>query len=237
MSNATLHTPVRPVGEKVAFAAGHVDINLALSEYEKGAVMNPFDAQAEFEDERFKGIILEAAHVQDKHFYNCLFLNCSFCETEFRRCRFVDCTFQGCDLSMVRFGDSSFAETRFVESKAVGINWALVAWPRYTLESPIRFKDCVLNYSTFIGLALRKISFEGCTANDVDFSEADLTEADFANAVLTKSRFRQTNLTRANFVGATEYSIDITANTVTKAKFSFPEAITLLYSVDICLIE
>jgi fluoroquinolone resistance protein len=199
--------------------------------------MNPFDAQAEFEDEHFKDIVLETAHVHGRHFYNCLFLDCSFCETEFRQCRFVDCTFQGCDLSLARFGDSSFSETRFVESKAVGINWALATWPGYTLESPIRFKDCVLNYSTFIGLSLRKIGFVGCTANDVDFSEADLTEADFGDAVLTRSRFRQTNLTRANFVGATEYAIDITTNTVTKAKFSFPEAITLLYSVDIELVE
>jgi uncharacterized protein YjbI with pentapeptide repeats len=138
---------------------------------------------------------------------------------------------------MIRLEDTSFSETRFVGSKAVGVNWALAAWPGYTVESPIRFEDCVLNYSTFIGLTLHKIGFTGCTASDVDFSEADLTEADFANAVLTKSRFRQTNLTRANFVGATEYSIDITANTVTKARFSFPEAMALLYSVDICLVE
>ncbi len=199
--------------------------------------MTSFDAQAEYEDERFKDVVLEAAQVQDKHFYNCAFVDCAFGETAFHRCRFVDCTFQGCDLSMIRLEDTSFSETRFVGSKAVGVNWALAAWPGYTVESPIHFENCVLNYSTFIGLTLHKIGFTGCTASDVDFSEADLTEADFANAVLTKSRFRQTNLTRANFVGATEYSIDITANTVTKAKFSFPEAMALLYSVDICLVE
>lgn len=95
----------------------------------------------------------------------------------------------------------------------------------------------MLDYGTFIGLKLHKISFQACSLKDVEFSEADLTQADFRKAILTNSRFRNTNLTRADFTNASNYAIDVSHNNVEKARFSMPEAIALLHCMDIELVE
>jgi uncharacterized protein YjbI with pentapeptide repeats len=94
-----------------------------------------------------------------------------------------------------------------------------------------------VDFSAFIGLKLRKLVLTKCSAKEVEFSEADLTSADLRGTDLTKSRFQQTNLMRANFEGATNYSIDLATNKITKARFSLPEALSLLYGLDIVLVE
>jgi fluoroquinolone resistance protein len=58
------------------------------------------------------------------------------------------------------------------------------------------------------------------------------TLTDFSN-----SRFQHTNLTEADFTGATNYAIAASLNTLKKTKFSLPEAMSLLYSLDIILTE
>ena len=52
---------------------------------------------------------------------------------------------------------------------------------------------------------------------------------------LTDSRFNHTNLTEADFSDATHYNISAVDNTLKKTRFSLPEAISLLYSLDIIL--
>jgi hypothetical protein len=44
-------------------------------------------------------------------------------------------------------------------------------------------------------------------------------------------------LTQADFTGATNYAIAASLNTLKKTKFSLPEAMSLLYSLDIILTE
>jgi uncharacterized protein YjbI with pentapeptide repeats len=199
--------------------------------------MNPFESQDEYENQSFAGITLEAHQIRAKTFYHCTFAHCRFRETEFRKCQFSDCTFQECDLSLVTVEGSSFRNTEFKKSKLIGVNWSVASWSKFVLQSPLTFYECVIDYSTFIGLALHNISFKGCMAREVEFAEADLSGADFSHAVLTRSRFRNTNLTGANFKDAADYTIDVTLNKVSKATFSLPEAIALLRSLDIKLEE
>ena len=72
---------------------------------------------------------------------------------------------------------------------------------------------------------------------DVDFRECDLSQADFAGTDLADSLFLATNLTQADFSRARNYQIDPSQNIVDEAKFSLPEAMSLLYSMDIVLVE
>jgi uncharacterized protein YjbI with pentapeptide repeats len=69
----------------------------------------------------------------------------------------------------------------------------------------------------------------------VNFAETDLTEADCTRTDFSEGRFLHTNLTEADFTGAAHYAIDATTNTLSKTKFSLPEAMSLLYSLDIVL--
>ena len=72
---------------------------------------------------------------------------------------------------------------------------------------------------------------------DVDFREADLSQADFAGTDLSDSLFLATDLTEADLSRACNYRIDPSQNAVKKAKFSLSEAMSLLYSLDIVLVE
>lgn len=80
---------------------------------------------------------------------------------------------------------------------------------------------------------MKQASFQGCKVRDVYFTETNLTEADFSDADLQGTIFHQCNLTKADFRGAKNYAIDPLSNQIKKAKFSFPEAISLLRSFDI----
>ncbi len=105
------------------------------------------------------------------------------------------------------------------------------------LLNSVNFVDCDLSYSVFIGLTLRKMIVTKCVAKDVDFAEADLTQADFTYTDLAESQFLHTNLTEADFTHARNYWIDAGLNTLKQARFSLPEAIALLRSMNIVLVE
>ena len=186
-------------------------------------------------DETISGVDLAGTTIIAGEFHDCIFLNCSFAETVFESCRFVDCLFRGCDLSLAQVPYSSFASARFEQSRVQGVNWTKAKWEANWLGKPPVFVDSTINHSTFIGLQLKGIVIKDCSSADVDFREADLTGADFSGSDLSKSLFGKTNLTKANLGSARNYHIDPRQNTLTKAKFSLPEAISLLYSMDIVL--
>jgi uncharacterized protein YjbI with pentapeptide repeats len=132
---------------------------------------------------------------------------------------------------------SAFSVTRFEDSKVIGVDWTRADWAATRLGDPIGFSRCAINHSTFIGLRLPGIQITGCSAVNVDFREADLSKANFAGTDLSDSLFSNTNLTEADLSCARNYRIAPGQNTLKQAKFSFPEAISLLYSLDIVLTE
>lgn len=198
--------------------------------------MGQFDGQTEFVNEHFKEVAYKGEEISNE-FLDCTFSDCSFGEVLFKNCRFHDCVFSRCDLSLAKVVGSSFQNTRFEKSKVIGINWTLASWSKFLQKSPVHFYECVLDYSTFIGLSLKAIRIIECRARDVDFSEADLSEVDFSNTDLSGSHFRHTSLIKANFESASNYSIDVNLNEVSQARFSLPEAVSLLRSLDIVLVE
>lgn len=193
-------------------------------------------AEAEHSDRTFKNLQCQGEELCAVEFYECRLIDCSFAESVFQQCRFIGCTFEGCDLSLAHVPGCTFRDTTFVKSKLIGIDWTKAVWGRKQgILNSAHFIESTLNYSTFIGLELPQMRMVRCVARDVDFAEADLTAADFTRTDLTDSRFWQTNLTQADFTGATGYSITATLNTLKKTRFSLPEAISLLYSLDIVL--
>jgi uncharacterized protein YjbI with pentapeptide repeats len=200
-------------------------------------VISRIGTQTRYTDQVFKQENLEQAQLVSSEFYDCAFIGCSFAEAVLRFCRFTNCTFQRCDLSLVQVPGSSFSLTRFEESKVVGIDWTRGDWAATGLGDPIGFFTCAISHSTFIGLSLRGIQIRDCVAVDVDFRETDLSQADFTGTDLSGSLFSNTNLTEADLSDARNYHIAPGQNVLTKAKFSLPEAMSLLYSLDIDLTE
>ena len=99
----------------------------------------------------------------------------------------------------------------------------------------ISFIESSINHSTFIGMDLTGIKILNSSVQDVDFREADLSKADFSGSDLTKSIFGKTILSGADLRRARNYHINPCLNKLTGAKFAMPEALALLYSMDILL--
>jgi fluoroquinolone resistance protein len=191
--------------------------------------VSTFDRDS-YEKETFSGLQLGEETVTGVTFEECVFENCSFISTKLEACRFLTTTFTGCVLSAVMPLNSRFDEATFKQCKVIGIDWTRTAETR-----KLRFADCQLNYSNFRFLKLPGLRMERCEVKDADFIEARLKGASFAKSNLEKTRFFKTDLTEADFRGASNYSIDPAANTVKKARFSLPEAIALLESLEIIL--
>lgn len=185
-----------------------------------------------FSNEDFSGIKLAS-----KEFDGCTFNECNFSEAILSRCNFVDCEFNKCNLSMLNVEYSKFSDVVFYESKLIGVNWTTAAWASLAFSSPLKFYKCIINDSSFFGLAFQDLVIEECKAHNVDFREGDFSGANFTYTDFSGCFFNNTNLGRADFSEASNYDIDIYQNTITQAKFSRFEAVRLLDSLDIELID
>ena len=188
-------------------------------------------------DQIYTSCNADRSRIHSSEFIDCSFIDCTFIEAELKDCRFVNCKFRNCDLSLGKIIGSTFINTSFDQSKIIGGNWAQADWSASDLGTPISFNKSALNHSTFIGLSLQGIQIIDCQAVNVDFREADLTKADFAGSDLSESLFIHTNLSAADLSRARNYQINPGMNTLEKAKFSLPEAMSLLDSMDIILTD
>lgn len=188
----------------------------------------------EHDDVVFEGLRVPGANLQDRRFTACEFRDCAFPEADFTGTHFNDCAFTSCDLSMATVEACAFTQCRFVDCKIMGANWAVIEQEGRFLK-PFDFERCTLDYCTFIGLKLAQVGFIDCVAHDVDYSECDLTGADFREADLAESRFMHADLRKADFRAARNYSIVPSLNQLEGAKFSLPEAASLLTNMGIIL--
>ncbi len=192
---------------------------------------------AHYINRKFEKGTLTGERIAAAEFIESTFIRCDFSETIFEACRFTDCSFDGCDLTMVQFPDCTFAGVAFKDTRVMGVDWTRADWPRLGGGERITFADCVISHSTFIGLSLRELQLVRCTAADVDFREADLSRASFVDTDLAESIFQNSDLTQADFSRARNYRIDPAQNKIYRAKFSLPEALSLLYSMDIEMVD
>jgi fluoroquinolone resistance protein len=168
--------------------------------------------------------------IRSRAFEECEFNACSFIDTRFEKCKFLECKFNDCILSAVIPMDCRFQNIKFSRCKAIGIDWTKTQH----LED-LDFTECQINYSNFKLLHLPKTRMVKCEAKEVDFIETDFSNGDFRNTDFENSRFFKTNLTGADFKGAINYLIDVKNNTIKKARFSLPEALSLLSGLEIII--
>jgi len=190
-----------------------------------------------FEDAIFRGLQHGTTKIAFKEFVDVKFVKCSFQDSAFVDCKFINCTFNNCNLTMLGVDRSQFSNVVFEECQAVGINWTKASWDKKGFFRSIHFHGCTLNYSSFFGLKLPKMKMTDCVAHEVDFGQADVTDGIFTGTDFGGSIFMQTTLTSANFVGASNYHIAPLHNVLKKAKFSLPEALSLLHGLEITLVD
>jgi fluoroquinolone resistance protein len=195
------------------------------------------EGKSEYWSEKFENVDFSGREISSKEFDGCTFEKCDFSEAIFNRCNFVDCEFISCNLSMVKIEYSKYSDVCFQESKLIGINWTKVSWSKLIFDSPIKFYKSILNDCSFYGLSLQGLVVEECKAHNVDFREGNFSNSNFTYTDLSGSFFSNTNLSGADFSEAINYDIDIYRNIIEKAKFSRFEAVRLLYSLEIELVD
>jgi uncharacterized protein YjbI with pentapeptide repeats len=161
-------------------------------------------------------------------FEDCLFDHCALQGRDLRGAKFIDCAFDTCDLAVVGVVDCTFLRSRFSGCRLSGVNWSLAR----TLESVV-FDGCQLNDGTFLGLRLSACEFVRCVACATSFRDAILSRAKFCESDLSRAEFVNCDLRGADFRGALNYVISPADNRLEKARFSLPEAITLLTGLGI----
>lgn len=188
-------------------------------------------------DQTFSQFDYATREFTDQEFDNCLFDGCDFSEAHFYHCSFTDCTFTHCNLNLLQVAHSKFTDVKFMDCKALGIDWTKAYWRGLNLGAPLWFQRCLINSSSFYGLQQTNMVIESCRAHDVDFREADLSGANFSDSDLTHSLFGNTNLTDTNFQNASNYDINLNNNILKNAQFSRYEAVRLLEYLGLRLVD
>ncbi len=181
-----------------------------------------FNADNSFNDSITKKESLE--------FVACQFFGTDFSEINFSRLKFIDCEFIECNLSNSSLRGAFFRHAIFLRSKLIGLNWTEVL-----SVSNCSFLECIMDYSVFHSMNLKKFVFTECKMLEVEFSAAQLSKASLNYCMLKGASFNKANLSEADLRGSADYYIDVRYTEVRKAKFSMPEALSLLSSLDITL--
>ena len=184
-----------------------------------------------FEDEIFSERHLpQNTKIAEVEFHGCTFINCKFSKVIFFDCRFENCRFQNCDLSSILITHSVFDGVLFEESKLTGIQWADSGIPL-----DVKFRQCSLNYCSFIGVDLRGTEMTNCIIKEADFSETNLSKSNCRYSDFTGARFANTNLQYTDLSHASNYSIHPDGNKLKKTVFSSPDVLSLLDAYDIVI--
>lgn len=202
--------------------------------------MTSLFADSDFEQRTFNDMECCDDLILYKFFNDCSFVNCNFTNTKFDGCNFNNCRFENCNLSLVKIPGCYIHATCFTTCKLVGIDWTAATWKvssKRRVPFTNQFRESILDYSLFVGLNLSGVEMVGCMAREVYFERANLQHGNFANTDFSGAIFTNCDLSGSDLSEARNYSINPTYNTLTKAKFSLPEAMSLIYTLDIELVD
>jgi uncharacterized protein YjbI with pentapeptide repeats len=183
------------------------------------------------EGKDFKNVNYNDNEPQKGDYENCTFSNCIFANTNLAHFNFIECKFENCDLSMAKLKATSFRDVCFKGCKLLGLHFD--DCNDFLLS--FQFEDCVLNFSSFYKLKLKKSSFINCKLIEAEFVETNLTNSNFENCDLNGAVFENTILEKSDFRTSFNYSIDPEKNKMKKAKFSFQGIAGLLDKYNITI--
>ena len=187
--------------------------------------------------EEFEKVVLYQMSIKNAEFEECTFISCDFSETVFRSCRFIDCHFINCNMSVMKLTDSKLSGCSFESCKMVGIDWTMCDWKSLLVIEPMKFYQCILNDSNFLGISMDRIEMKECSAKELDFRSGSFKNANFSKSDFKEALFGNTHLEYANFTDACNTNIDLKNNYLKGAIFNRYEALYLLESMGIVLVD
>lgn len=157
-------------------------------------------------------------------YHYCYFKNSILDGADLSGKEFVECRFENCNLSNIKLNGTALKEVEFVDSKMIGLDFS----QSLDFLFSVKFTSCNLDYCVFNQKNLKKTHFSNCSLQSAAFEEATLKDAIFDKCDLERAVFYRTDLTSADFRTASNYSISPVNNLLRKAKFSYPEVLSLL---------
>lgn len=185
--------------------------------------------KAHYEEERIEGLECFQEPLYNLSFTECIFSHCFFQKGTWGGSKFISCSFLNCLIFCVDLTGVRMQEVRFEESKLVGLEFYKCDPTFFSISG----KKAIFQGCNFSGMKMKKSSFPECKLKGCFFSDAQLSESDFSQADLEGSIFHNSDLKKADFRQASHYQIDPLSNKIQKAKFSFPEVVSLLQGFDI----
>lgn len=157
-------------------------------------------------------------------FHYCCFKDSVFEGADFSSKVFIECRFENCNLSNLKLNVTGLKDVEFVNSKMIGLDFSSCLDFLFL----VKFEACILDYCVFNRKNLSKTKFYNCSLKSVGFEETNLKESVFEKCNLENAIFHRTDLTSSDFRTAYNYIISPTNNLIRKAKFSYPEVLSLL---------
>ena len=198
---------------------------------------HPLQTSTDHFEQTFHSLKAAQLPLQGVTFEACQFVDCDFSANVWHSVRLQECQFTRCNLGLWQLPYSELASVQFDDCKLLGVDWTRVAWPSLALTPRLQFRHCLLDDSSFFGLALDEMVLTGCQARDVDFRDCHLRRADLRDSDLAHSLFGNTDQRATNLTEARDYDIDLRHNQLKGAKFSRFEALRLLDSLEIELVD
>lgn len=166
-------------------------------------------------------------------FLDCSFENCTFEEGTLIGCKFINCRFDQCTIISLKSKYSEIKNAVFHKCNLVGIHWhTLLPSGKYPYAVNA-LENCCIKYNTFTEMNFTKFNFSDSIILESLFENCNLTECNFKNCRLEGTQFFKCNLQKADFRDAKGYVIDIHNNQMKAARFSFPDVIRLLETLNI----
>lgn len=173
--------------------------------------------------------------VTNCEFENCTFIGCNFTAVTFRNCAFSNCQFEKCAFRTIKFQFSTMQGSIFSECLLMGINWGELQSKGNRLFPIEKLERCTLKFNNFIHVNMIRFDFSNMTIQDSYFHDCRLSHASFRNDDMNRTNFSGCNLNCSDFRGARGYNIDLQSNTLKQARFSFPDVVDLLNTLDIVI--
>lgn len=192
-------------------------------------------AYNEYENQKYNNREYDNFSLEDSTFIECNFTHCSFYSCTLINCSFINCTFTNCTIADLKHKYTDGMNNTFISCRIIGIDWKDLE-KKGSIALPFTILDhCSLTYNNFYKLKMNKYDFKESSLEGSYFTECQLKESNFRGCNLKGCSFTNTNLQGADFRFADNYAFEINTNYIKAAKFSFPEVVGLLSSLEIII--
>ena len=181
------------------------------------------------EDRTFTQEDIEKEGLAKTSYEHCFFNGCDLTGAKLNNYVFIDCTFTSCNLSNAKVEQTGFRSVQFIESKLTGIDFSLIN----DMVIDMSFDHCILEYTSFLSLHMKKTTFNECALKSAVFENTDLSGSKFIGCDLERALFLNTNLEKADLASSYNIALDPERNRLKKAIFSLGSCPGLLLKYDL----